>query len=116
MRRRLIAQLRRPFVVCILYVTWYGSQERQLRAHIILPDRLVEEIDGVVGKRKRSHFVEQAVREKLKRESLLKALKETAGMLPADEYPEWETSEKVAAWVRKSRLQDTRRLRNAHRD
>jgi Arc/MetJ-type ribon-helix-helix transcriptional regulator len=81
-----------------------------VRAHIILPDRLVEEVDEVVGKRKRSHFVEEAIREKLKRGALVKALKETAGALPAKEYPEWETRDKAAAWVSESRGRDGERL------
>jgi hypothetical protein len=81
-----------------------------MRTHIILPDRLIEEVDTVVGKRKRSRFVEEAVREKLKRGALLKALKETAGILPPDEYPEWKTPEKVVEWVRESRRRDSERL------
>ncbi|OGO40091.1 MAG: hypothetical protein A2147_06940 [Chloroflexi bacterium RBG_16_57_8] len=47
--------------------------------------------------------MEEAIREKLRREALLKALKDTAGILPAEEYPEWETSDKTATWVRESR-------------
>lgn len=87
-----------------------------MRTHIILPDRLVEEIDGVVGKRKRSGFVEEAIREKLKRGALLKALKETAGILPPGEYPEWETADKAAAWVGASRQRDNERLRRSQRE
>lgn len=87
-----------------------------MRTHIILPDRLIEEIDSLVGKRKRSRFVEEAIREKLKRGALLKALKETAGILPPEEYPEWETSDKAAAWVRESRQRDTARQREPRRE
>jgi hypothetical protein len=84
-----------------------------MRTHIVLSDELIEEIDGVVGKRKRSRFVEEAIREKLKRGSLLKALKETAGILPSEEYPEWGTPEKTAAWIRESRLRDSERLESS---
>ena len=87
-----------------------------MRTHLVLPDRLIEEIDGTVGKRKRSRFVEEAIREKLRREALLRALRETAGILPAAEYPEWETSEKGAAWVRESRRRDAERLRSLQRE
>jgi metal-responsive CopG/Arc/MetJ family transcriptional regulator len=87
-----------------------------LRTHIILPDRLIEEIDGLVGKRKRSRFVEEAIREKLKRGALLKAIKNTAGMLPAEEYPAWETSDKAAEWVRESRQGDVERLGKSWRE
>ncbi|MDP2935505.1 MAG: hypothetical protein Q8O86_03330 [Dehalococcoidia bacterium] len=82
-----------------------------MRAHVILPDDLVEGVDEFVGKRKRSRFVEDAVREKLKRERLGQALKSTAGMLGEADYPEWSTSEKVLEWVRKSREADEERAR-----
>jgi hypothetical protein len=96
--------------MCIINVTGCGLLRCDLRTHVILPDKLLEEIDSVVGKRKRSRFVEEAIREKLKRGSLLKALKETCGVLPPEEYPEWETPEKTAAWVRESRRRDSDRL------
>lgn len=84
-----------------------------MRTHLILSDEVVKKIDEAVGKRKRSGFVEEAVREKLKREALLLALAATAGMLSAEEHPEWATPEKAAAWVRESRLHDDRRLEKA---
>ena len=82
-----------------------------MRTHIILSDDLVEEIDNLVGKRKRSRFVEEAITEKLRRGAMLNALKETAGILLAEEHPEWDTSEKVAKWVNESRQRDVKRLR-----
>ena len=81
-----------------------------MRTHMILPDDLVERIDSLVGKRKRSRFVEEAVREKLRQQALLVALEATAGKLSAEEHPEWATSEDVVAWVRESRRQSDRRL------
>ncbi|MCD6028750.1 MAG: hypothetical protein K0S78_924, partial [Thermomicrobiales bacterium] len=36
-------------------------------------------------------------------EQLGRALAETAGSLAAEDYPEWETGEKISAWVRKMR-------------
>ena len=74
-----------------------------MRAHIVLPDELMENVDSLVGKRKRSRFIEQAVTEKLRKEALLEALNHTAGALSSEEHPEWETREKVANWVRESR-------------
>ena len=82
-----------------------------MRTHMILPDELVKDIDKFAGRRKRSHFVEEAVREKLGRDRLLAALEETAGILSAKEYPDWATTEKAAAWVRESRREDIKRLR-----
>ena len=79
-----------------------------MRTHMVLPDELVESIDSLVGKRKRTRFVQEAVREKLRRETLVAALEATAGVLAKDDHPEWDTTEKVAAWVRESRRQSQR--------
>ena len=79
-----------------------------MRAHVVLPDDLVEEIDRLVGKRRRSAFIAEATRDRVRREGLLLALKETAGILKAEDYPEWATPAKVARWVRKIRRESER--------
>ena len=76
-----------------------------MRTHLILPEDLVRSVDALAGKGKRSKFLEEAVREKVRIERLLAALKATAGILSAEDHPEWATSEKVAAWVRNLRKQ-----------
>lgn len=81
-----------------------------MRAHIVLSEKLLSEVDRIAGKRKRSRFVEDAVREKLSREALAAALRETAGSLNPAEYPEWETPEQVSTWIRARRQQDDARL------
>ncbi|MDY6912361.1 MAG: ribbon-helix-helix domain-containing protein [Chloroflexota bacterium] len=81
-----------------------------MRTHIVLPEELVDNVDRVVGKRRRSRFVEEAIREKLRRDELLAALEETAGILSDMDYPEWETSQKTAEWVRESRRGDEERM------
>lgn len=77
-----------------------------VRAHVVLPKELLEAVDDLVGRRKRSAFFVEAVEEKLNRERLGRALKETAGFLRREDYPEWETPEKVSAWVRELRRAD----------
>lgn len=74
-----------------------------MRTHVVLPESMVREVDELVGKRKRSKFVEEAVREKLRRQALLVALADTAGMVSAEDQPEWATPEKTLAWIRKLR-------------
>lgn len=80
-----------------------------MRTHVVLPDGLVHDVDSLVGKRKRSRFVEEAVREKLRRKALLKSIEDTAGALSPDAHPEWSTSKKASSWVRESRHRDDRR-------
>ena len=87
-----------------------------MRTHVILPEDLVKAIDKEADKGKRSRFIEEAVREKLRKENLLSALKETAGALSAEDHPHWDTPEKVAAWVRESRRQSDKRLERLQRD
>jgi hypothetical protein len=75
----------------------------------MLPERLVEELDLVVEPRKRSAFVEAAVREKLVRERQLRqlrSLRETAGLLETQILPDWRTPAGTTAWVRTLRDQD----------
>ena len=81
-----------------------------MRMHVVLPEDLVKAVDALAGHGKRSRFIEEAVRDKLRKEDLLSALAETAGMLSADDHPEWATPEKVAAWVRETRQQSDRWL------
>ena len=81
-----------------------------VRMHIVVPDDVIEEVDRLVGRRRRSAFFAEAARERLRRERLRETMKEAAGILKAKDYPEWETPQKVAAWVRKLRQQSNRRL------
>jgi metal-responsive CopG/Arc/MetJ family transcriptional regulator len=81
-----------------------------VRAHVVIPRDLLDEIDSRVGQRKRSDFVTEALREKLVRERQREALRVSAGVLNRADYPQWETPEKVSAWVREQREQDTERL------
>ncbi len=71
-----------------------------------MPEELVQALNEVVGKGKKNLFIEQAIREKLIRETVLAAITITAGVLSAEDHPEWTTRGEVAAWVRESRRLD----------
>ncbi len=77
-----------------------------VRTYVILPKELVEAIDRLVGQRRRSAFLAEAVAEKFGRERLGNALAATTGFMAADSHPEWETPETVSAWVRGQRADD----------
>ena len=81
-----------------------------MRTHIIVSEELLKEVDRLAGRRKRSRFIEYAIREKLSREALSVALEESAGVLALTDYPEWETPESASAWVRSGRREDDKRL------
>lgn len=77
------------------------------RAHVLLPEDLLQEIDALVGPRGRSSFLVETARNEVRRQKLLQFLENTA---PAwkdtaanaqDAHP--ELAQGAAAWVRKLR-------------
>lgn len=81
-----------------------------MRTHVLLPAELVKEVDRVAGSRRRSRFVEEAIREHLRREALSAALEDSAGILGDADYPEWDRPEKTSAWVAARRTEDAAAL------
>ena len=90
--------------------------KERMRAHVVMPRELVEEVDALVGHRRRSDFMTEAVREKVLRARRDKVLRETAGALAEADAPDWSTPEDVSAWVRKSRDTDEAGFREAWRE
>jgi hypothetical protein len=84
-----------------------------MRAHVIVPDDLIAEVDALVGPRKRSEFIAEAMREKLRRERLTAAAEAAAGSLVGVDTPGWETPESTSEWVRSLRRGSTSRLERA---
>lgn len=78
-----------------------------VRTNLLLPKGLVEQVDRYAGPRGRSRFVAEALEARLKRERLREAIESTAGVLSAEDYPHWSTSDKVVEWVRASRSEET---------
>jgi metal-responsive CopG/Arc/MetJ family transcriptional regulator len=73
------------------------------RVHAILDDAVVDTIDKLVGQRGRSRFLEEAAREKLARIALEEALTTTAGVVPDNEYLEFQDQASINEWVRAQR-------------
>ena len=73
------------------------------RTHVILDDEVLKAIDDKVGQRRRSRFLEEAAREKLKRIELEEAVRTGAGLLKDEDYPHWRDTASVQDWVRASR-------------
>ena len=78
-----------------------------VRTNLLLPEALLREVDRFAGPRGRSRFVAEALEAKLKRERLRVAIQESAGVLSAEDYPYWATSEDVVEWVRALRREGT---------
>ena len=77
-----------------------------MRAHVVLDKELVDAIDEIAGKRKRSQFIEEAVRAKLQHERLGRALAAAKGSLDPKDYPYWATPELTSQWVHDMRQAD----------
>ena len=77
------------------------------RAHVLLPEDLVREIDAIVGSRGRSAFLVETARNEIRRRRLLKVLE-------SDE-PAWKEANRAAdsdsaSWVRNLRNGSESRL------
>ena len=80
-----------------------------MRIHLNLPEDLVDQIDELAGKGKRSEYIAEAVAERARRDRLVKVIEEGAGALKDMDIPHWETPEKTDAWLRE--LRDTPSIR-----
>jgi hypothetical protein len=80
------------------------------RAHILLPDDLIREIDDLVGPRGRSAFLVETAHNEVRRQKLLRFLES-----PEQDQPGWsyknhpELANGAAAWVRGLRAENERR-------
>jgi hypothetical protein len=79
------------------------------RTHVVIEERLVKDIDRLVGPRRRSSFLTEAAEEKLMRYRQIAALKAAAGAWKDEDHP--ELSQGSAKWVRKIRQESERRLK-----
>jgi hypothetical protein len=78
-----------------------------MRLHISLADELVAALDRRVGRRRRSAFIAEAVRNALEDEARWELIESSFGSIP-DGGHEWDDD--AAAWVRAHRRMDERRV------
>ncbi len=76
------------------------------RAHIVLPDDLLAEVDSLVGPRGRSAFLTEVIRKEMRRRRLLQILSNPEPIWKGADHP--ELADGPEAWVRKLRDQDER--------
>ncbi len=75
----------------------------KVKAHLVFPREILEEVDKISGKRKRSYFIEEATREKLEKERFLNALEETKGAWREKSHPDLKTGKDMERYVREKR-------------
>ena len=81
---------------------------RTVRTHVVLPEELVEEMNRVIGPRKRSRFISELVEQERRRRRRVEAFDRVAGSLADVDIPGWETSESASEWVRELRRRSDR--------
>ena len=76
----------------------------KVRTHFMLPKELLDDFDSLLGEPgKRSETVAKLIEEWVRRERAIDVFTRLAGFVKAEDHPEWQTSEDVAAWVRNLR-------------
>ena len=81
---------------------------RTQRAHVVLPDELVREIDALVGPRGRSAFLVETAPKEVKRRRLLAFLQSDEPAWRDEDHP--ELADGTEAWVRSLRTESGDRL------
>ena len=80
----------------------------KIKSHLTIPQDVLEQIDGLVGKRKRSKFITEATKKELKRLKLQGALERAAGIWKDEDYPELK-EKGTYQWVRDLREEEEKR-------
>ena len=75
------------------------------RTNLTLPEDLMAEVDELAGPRGRSRYVAEAVAQRVKRDKLGKAIRETAGIMVGT--PGWMSPDEVVRWVDFLRSEET---------
>lgn len=83
------------------------------RTNIILPEELVEEVDRVAGKRKRSWFIAQAIQGKLAKIKFEQALAQAAGAWSDENHPDLRTQADINRYLKGVRQTTNERIRPA---
>jgi metal-responsive CopG/Arc/MetJ family transcriptional regulator len=81
------------------------------KAHLVFPQNILEEVDQIAGKRKRSLFIVKATQEKLERERFLKTLDETKGAWADKHHAQLRTERDMEQYLREKRSSYRRRLK-----
>jgi metal-responsive CopG/Arc/MetJ family transcriptional regulator len=83
---------------------------RRKRAHIILPEDLLAEVDRLVGERGRSAFLAELVQREIQRRNLLVALRDARGSWKSEDHLELKDGSE--AFIERLRAENEERLKS----
>lgn len=75
------------------------------RTNLTLPADLMDEVDKLAGPRGRSRYVAEAVAQRVRRDRLGKAIRETSGIMRGT--PSEMSRVEVSAWIERLRSEET---------
>lgn len=79
------------------------NPETDMRTHVIMSKAVVEKIDRLVGARRRSRFINDAVARELAHRELVEVARAAAGSGRGQPRPWGDTAESIAQWVHDDR-------------
>ena len=83
----------------------HSTRGQLARTNVTLPAALLDEVDRFAGPRGRSRYVAEAVAQRVRRDALGAAIRETAGAMVGQ--PGWMSPDEVAKWVDDLRSEET---------
>jgi hypothetical protein len=83
----------------------HSSQRSLARTNVTLPATLLDEVDRYAGPRGRSRYVAEAVAQRVRRDALGAAIRETAGAMIG--HPGAMSPDEVARWIDELRSEET---------
>ena len=81
------------------------------KAHLVFPLNVLEQVDQIAGKKKRSLFIVKATEEKLERERFLRTLDETKGAWSDKHHAGLRTGRDMEQYLREKRGSYGKRLK-----
>jgi hypothetical protein len=72
---------------------------------VTLPAELLDEVDQIAGPRGRSRYVAEAVAQRVRRDRLGRAIRETAGAMRG--RPGWMSPDETVEWIDHLRSEET---------
>jgi len=79
------------------------NPDTDMRAHVVMPKEVVAKIDRLVGARRRSRFINDAVARELAHLELMEAAEAAMGSAKSESRPWGDTAESIAQWVHDDR-------------
>jgi len=85
------------------------AQQPVVRTHVVMSKAMVDTIDRLVGARRRSRFINDAVARELAHLELIEAAESAIGSARGEPRPWGDTPESIAQWVHDDRQASSER-------